>query len=344
MTSRSSTSRSEIADRVPGIPVDHVVVAVDQPLLVEVDEHLLDRLHVALVEREALVLVVARGAQALELLHDRAPVALAPLPHAALELLAAELRAARALRGQQLLDLCLGRDAGVVGAEDPFRAAAVHAVEADQHVLHRGVQRVAHVQRARDVRRRDRDRVVLGRRALRLRVEITRLEPPREHARLDLLRVVAGALLERLESRRAKPPVYSRRLWHASATLMSRTALANLRRCGGNWLLYKPLTRHTGKAVALDEAIARLAARQHGVVAHGQLIAAGASRGRDPAPTRERSGCTGAFGCVLGRAMPRLLPYARYMAAVLACGAGHGAQSPRRCRPPRPAHGRVTPH
>ena len=89
MTSRSSTSRSEIAEPRARIPVDHVVVAVDQALLVEVDEDLLDRLDVALVEREALVLVVARGAQALELLHDRAPVLLAPLPDAALELLAA---------------------------------------------------------------------------------------------------------------------------------------------------------------------------------------------------------------------------------------------------------------
>jgi hypothetical protein len=181
------------------VPVDHVVVAVDQPFLVEVDEDPLDRLHIALVQREALVLVVRRGAEALELLHDRAAVALAPFPHPALELLAAQLCAARALRGQLPLDLRLRRDAGVIGAEDPFRAAAVHAVVTDQHILHRGVQRVPHVQRAGDVRRRDRDRVVVGRGALRLGVEIAGLQPPREHARLDLLRVIAGALFDFVE-------------------------------------------------------------------------------------------------------------------------------------------------
>ena len=81
----------------PGVPVDEVVVAVDQALVVEVDEDLHDRLHVALVEGEALVLVVHRGAEALELLDDRAAVLLAPLPHALDERLAPELLAARAL-------------------------------------------------------------------------------------------------------------------------------------------------------------------------------------------------------------------------------------------------------
>jgi hypothetical protein len=47
------------------VPVDEVVVAVDEALVVEVDEDLQHRRDVALVEREALVVVVAasrRGA------------------------------------------------------------------------------------------------------------------------------------------------------------------------------------------------------------------------------------------------------------------------------------------
>ena len=59
---------------------------------------------------------------------------------------------------------------GVVGAEDPLGPPPAHAVVADQRVLDRAVERVAHVQRAGDVRRRDRDRVVLVRRALGLGV------------------------------------------------------------------------------------------------------------------------------------------------------------------------------
>ena len=62
----------EVGDRRArsGIPVDHVVVAVDVALLVQRDEHLVDRADVGLVEREALALVVARGAEPLVLLDD----------------------------------------------------------------------------------------------------------------------------------------------------------------------------------------------------------------------------------------------------------------------------------
>ncbi len=51
----------EVADRraQARVPVDHAVVAVDQALVVERDEHAQDGLGVALVQREALVLVVA---------------------------------------------------------------------------------------------------------------------------------------------------------------------------------------------------------------------------------------------------------------------------------------------
>ena len=64
--------------------------------------------------------------------------------------------------GQLALDHHLGGDAGVVGAGQPQRRLAAHALEADQHVLQGVVQRVADVQRAGDVRRRDDDRERLG--------------------------------------------------------------------------------------------------------------------------------------------------------------------------------------
>ena len=56
------------------------------------------------------------------------------------------------------LDHVLGGDARVVGARHPERVAAVHALVADQDVLERVVERVAQVERAGDVRRRDDDR------------------------------------------------------------------------------------------------------------------------------------------------------------------------------------------
>ena len=62
----------EVGDRRarPRVPVDQVVVAVDEVLVVEVDEDLHHRAHVGVVEREALVVVVHRRAEPLELLDD----------------------------------------------------------------------------------------------------------------------------------------------------------------------------------------------------------------------------------------------------------------------------------
>ena len=59
---------------------------------------------------------------------------------------------------------------------------------------------MAHVQRAGHVGRRHGDGVVLVRVALGLGAEDPGLLPAREHARLDLGRVVAGALLEGFEA------------------------------------------------------------------------------------------------------------------------------------------------
>mgnify|MGYP003693838417 CR=1 FL=1 len=58
---------------------------------------------------------------------------------------------------QLLLDDDLRGDARVVGADLPQRVVAAHPVVADQHVHQRLLERVAHVQRAGDVRRRQLD-------------------------------------------------------------------------------------------------------------------------------------------------------------------------------------------
>ena len=83
---------------------------------------------------------------------------LLPLPHLGEEGLAAHRAAVGAVLGGELaLDHHLGRDAGMVGARLPEHVLAAHALEAAEHVLQRVVERVPHMQRAGDVRRRDDD-------------------------------------------------------------------------------------------------------------------------------------------------------------------------------------------
>ena len=193
----------EVGDRRQhlGIPVDQPVVLVDQAGLVEIDEHFQDGARQALVHGEALARPVAGGAQAAELVGDGAARIGLPLPDLGQELLAVqELLVAVAFVGALdgeadafLLEVAhhdhLGGDAGVIGAGLPQRIVALHAAPADQHVLQRVVERVAHMQAARDVGRRDDDAV--GRlRRLRMGAERAALLPLRVEAGFDLLGVV----------------------------------------------------------------------------------------------------------------------------------------------------------
>jgi ribosomal protein S18 acetylase RimI-like enzyme len=68
----------------------------------------------------------------------------------------------QALLGELALDDVLRRDAGVVHAGQPERVVPLHPAAPDQDVLDGVVERVADVQRAGDVRRRDHDAVRLG--------------------------------------------------------------------------------------------------------------------------------------------------------------------------------------
>src|SRR6185437_12332129 len=86
-----------------------------------------------------------------------------PRPDALDERLAAE-RAAVGLLAlhEHAFDHHLRRDAGMIDAWLPQHVAAVHAPVAAQDVLQRVVERVAHVQVAGDVRRRNDDAKRLG--------------------------------------------------------------------------------------------------------------------------------------------------------------------------------------
>ncbi len=141
------------------VPVDEPLVAVDQPLAIERDKDPAHRGGEARVHRKALAPPVGRGAEPAQLAGDRAAGLLLPLPDAGDEFLAAEIALCHARLGELAGDHDLRGDAGMVGAGLPQHVAAAHALIADQQVLQREGQRVAHMQAARHVGRRHHYRV-----------------------------------------------------------------------------------------------------------------------------------------------------------------------------------------
>jgi len=166
------------------VPVDEPLAAVDEPVLEQAHERLDDRARETLVHRESLARPVAGRAQTPHLARDRAAGLLLPGPDALDERVAAHVVARRALGLQLLLDDDLRRDARVVGADLPERVVAAHPVPADHHVHQRLLERVAHVQRARDVRRRELD-AERRRAGLHRRFEPAARFPQRVPLRLD---------------------------------------------------------------------------------------------------------------------------------------------------------------
>ncbi len=149
----------------------------------------------AFVHGEALALPVHGVAQAAHLAGDGAAGLRLPLPDFVDERVAAVVVAGFAFfRGDLALHHHLGGDAGVVGARLPQGVFALHALVAD-HGVHDGLlERVAHVQAAGDVRRRDHDaEAFLAFVAVRL--EIALLFPVLVQRLFDMFWVVCGVEL-----------------------------------------------------------------------------------------------------------------------------------------------------
>ncbi len=145
------------------VPVHQTLVAIDQAVLVQLDEDLADGGVQPFVQGEAFAAPVARRAQATQLAHDGPAGFGLPLPHLLDEGVAAHVAPPRRALGRQLaLDHHLGGDARVVGARQPQHGLALHAVIAGKDVLQRVVQGVADMQAARYVRRRNDDRIGVG--------------------------------------------------------------------------------------------------------------------------------------------------------------------------------------
>ena len=130
------------------IPVDQPLVLVDQARPVKLHK---DAQHRA---REPFV-------------HDGAARLRLPGPHLLQKLLAPERAPVGLLALHKLaLNHHLGGDAGMVGTRLPQHILAAHALEAAQHVLQRVVERMAHMQRAGDVGRRNDDAIGFRRQPL----------------------------------------------------------------------------------------------------------------------------------------------------------------------------------
>ena len=173
------------------VPVDQALAAIDQALFVQAHEGFDDGLAGHRVHGEHAARPVAAGAEAAHLPLDGVAGMLLPLPHFLDELVAAQRVAGLAFTGdgEVAAHHHLGGDAGVVGAHLPQRAIAAHAVVADQRVLQGVLERMAHVQGAGDVRRRQQDGVG---RAVALRGERAAGFPLLVQAGFEGLGVVAG--------------------------------------------------------------------------------------------------------------------------------------------------------
>src|SRR5215218_6439624 len=136
-------------------PVGDTVAAVDQTFLVQADKRGEDRVHVIIVHGVAEATPVEKGAEPLvlsEYLLARLQGELAATLH---ESLASEVPPRLAFFAYELaLDDVLDCYRGVVDAWKPQCLVALHPGAPDESVLYGAVQRVAHVQGARDVRRR----------------------------------------------------------------------------------------------------------------------------------------------------------------------------------------------
>ncbi|MNS53284.1 hypothetical protein D3C72_860350 [compost metagenome] len=139
------------------VPVDQALAAVDQALFEQADEHLGHGLRHLGRHREVLARPVDRRPHAAHLARDGGARLLLPLPDLLDELFAAEVMARHALGFQLALHHDLRGDTGVVGTRHPQRVGAAHARVARQAVHDGLVERVAHVQRAGHIGRRQLD-------------------------------------------------------------------------------------------------------------------------------------------------------------------------------------------
>ena len=138
----------EIADRgfQLGVPVDQPFVAVNQLVIIQIDEDLEHGFAEMRVHGELFAAPVHRTAEAAQLGGDGAAAFAFPVPDFLDEFLARIIGAFVLLRFQLAFDHHLRRDAGMVGADHPQRILAAQTFVPDHDILQGVVQRMADMQ------------------------------------------------------------------------------------------------------------------------------------------------------------------------------------------------------
>ena len=215
----------EVAERrlAARAPVDHSQPAVDETVVVEVDEGRAHGPDDARIEREDVPAPVRACAEAAVLLVDAAAVLPHPLPGPLDERLAAEVVAREALLLELPLDHVLRGDAGVVLAGQPQRWLPLHPVPAHERVCDRILETVAEMQLPGDVRGRHDDavRLLAGDD---VRAEVVAFLPERVDTVLDLARFVRGreTRARRRVAHRSTLPVRDAAAWTALGRVYQR--------------------------------------------------------------------------------------------------------------------------
>ncbi len=141
------------------VPIHQPLVAVDEALVEEIDEHLQDGAAEAFVHREAFIGPIHRTAEAAELARDLPTRFLFPFPHLGNEVFARKIGALLSGRVKLTLHHHLRRNARMVSANDPQGILALQTRMANEDVLQRVVERVADMEVARHIWRRINDRI-----------------------------------------------------------------------------------------------------------------------------------------------------------------------------------------
>ena len=165
------------------IPIHQALAAINQAFFVQPHEHFGDHLGQTGIHGEAVARPIDGCAQAAHLLRDGAARFLLPFPHPPHEGLSPQVGTALPHRIQLALDHQLRGDARMVRARLPQRVETAHPVMADQRVHDGVLERVSHVQCARDIGWRDGNRKS---RADSRRRKVAGFFPMRVEARLDV--------------------------------------------------------------------------------------------------------------------------------------------------------------
>ena len=142
------------------IPVDQSFAPIDQPVLKQLEKRAANGLDAHVVHGKSRPLPVTRAAHRLQLLDNAGFVLVLPCLHSPDKFIPLEVCPAFSLfRKDTLLDDRLSGNTGVIGAGHPQSVVLLHPTEANQDVLQRIIKSMAQVQRCRNVRRGDYDRV-----------------------------------------------------------------------------------------------------------------------------------------------------------------------------------------